>query len=94
MCPSFTLEEKPQPASTRYQRGKIRGLMSRLELPTRKTTLLHRIPFRAAKLPEPPVDRPLDPILDALSFAEASALINALYRQAGIDPEEDDDDDE
>ena len=64
--------------------------MNRLELSTGKTTLMHRIPFRAARLPDPPVDRPLDPIVQKLSMSEASALITALMKQAGI---EDDDDD-
>ncbi len=80
------------PPSTRFQHAKVRGLMSRLELPTRQTTLMHRIPFRAAGLAEPPVDRPLEPLLQALSFAQASALIGALQRQLGIEDDDDEDD--
>lgn len=82
---------KVQPASTKYQREHIRRLMARLELPTRKTVLLHRIPFRAAGLADPPVDCQIEPILEALTFAEASSLINALKRQAGIQDEDDED---
>lgn len=80
-----------EPHSTRFQYALIYTLLGKAELPARRTTLLHRIPFRAAGLPDPPVDRPIEPILQALTFAQASALINALKRQAGV---EDDDDDE
>lgn len=90
MRPSYIQKNKVQPASTRYQRDHIRRLMARNELPTRRTTLLHRIPFRAAGLPEPLVDVQLEPVLEALTFAQASTLIKALKKQAGI---EDDDDD-
>ena len=90
MCPAYIPMNKPQPPSTRYQRDTIRRLMGRVELPTRKTTLMHRIPFRAAGLPDPPADRQIEPILEALTFAQASALINALKRQAGSEDEDDD----
>lgn len=90
MCPAYIPMNKPQPASTRYQRDMIQRLMGRVELPTRKTTLMHRIPFRAAGLPDPPDDRQIEPILEALTFAQASALINALKRQAGSEDEDDD----
>lgn len=87
MNASYSLEVK---ASTPMQRELIRMLMIRNELSIRKTTLMHHIPFRAAKLSEPPADRPLDPILKALTMSQASALIDALKNQLGI---EDDDDD-
>ena len=85
-----TAKVRQQEASTRFQHAKIRALMNRLELQTRKTTLMHCIPFRAAGLPDPPVDRPLDPIVQKLSMSQASALIDALMKQGGY---EDDDDD-
>lgn len=80
------------PKSTRFQHAKIRSLLSRLELPTGNTTLMHCIPFRAAGLSDPPVDRPLEPMMAALTFAQASALIKALYRQLGMGGDDDDDD--
>jgi hypothetical protein len=85
----FDLQDVP--LSSAIQRQTIRGLLSRNELPTRKFCLLHRIPFRNAGLPEPPVDRPIDPHLEALTFAQASALIVSLRRAAGIEDRDDDD---
>lgn len=90
MSPQFNLTEVP--ASTAYQREQIVRWFSKNELQTRKTTLLHRIPFRAANLADPEPDQPMAPLLDALSFAQASALINALKRQAGAEISDDDDD--
>lgn len=80
-----------EPLSSALQRDFIRGLLKRNELPTQKFCLLHRIPFAAARLPDPPVDRPIEPHLQRLTFAQASALIAALKRQAGIEDEDDDD---
>jgi hypothetical protein len=80
---------------SQYQRSEIVRLFAKNELPTRKFCLMHRIPFAAARLPDPPVDRPIDPHLQALTFAQASALIVALRRQAGLpDGDGDDDDDD
>lgn len=92
--PRFKLTEVP--LSSQYQRSEIVRLFAKNELPTRKFCLMHRIPFGAARLPDPPVDRPIDPHLQALTFAQASALIVALRRQAGLpdgDGDGDDDDD-
>jgi hypothetical protein len=77
------------PTSTAYQQQLIRLLFVKNELSTGKFTLMHRIPFAAARLPEPPVDAAIDPHVQALTFSQASALIAALRKQAGI---EDDDD--
>lgn len=81
-----------EPMISALQRDLIRRLLSRNELPTRRFVLLHRIPFAKAGLPEPPVDRPIEPHLDKLTFAQASALIVALRLQAGLPAGGDDDD--
>lgn len=80
--------------STAEQRGFIVTLFKRNELQTGRFTLMHRIPFRAAKLPEPPGDGPIEPHLQALSCEEASRLIVALKAQAGIEDDEGEGDDE
>lgn len=67
--------------STAPQRWFIARLMARLELPTRRTCLLHRRHFEAAGLPAPAPDRCLDEILHALTETQANALIDALKRE-------------
>lgn len=76
---------------TAPQRADIERLFKKNELPTNKTALMHRIPFRAAGLPEPALDRPMTPLLSSLSIKQASALIVALKKQAGIEDDDDDD---
>lgn len=79
--------------SSALQRDLIRRLFARNELPTRRFVLMHRIPFGKAGLPDPPVDRPVDPHLEKLTFAQASALIVSLRLQAGLSAGDDGDDD-
>lgn len=82
-----------EPMCSALQRDMIRRLFSRNELPARRFVLLHRIPFARAGLSDPPVECPVEPHLDSLTFAQASALIVALRLQAGLPAGGDDDDD-
>lgn len=75
--------------STNTQHDYIRVLFERLELTTRRFTYQHRAPFRAARLPEPAFDGDIAAHLQALSREEASRLITALQKIAGIDDEDD-----
>lgn len=77
---------------TAAQRAEIARLLKRCELPVRKFTLLHRIPWRAAKLPDPPDGGGVDAHLGRLTSDQASRLIDALRAQACIDDDEDDND--
>lgn len=73
---------------TAHQRQYARILMTQLELSVDRFTCQHRVPFRAARLPEPPLDGDVDAHLRTLSKAQASHLVRALKAQTG---EEDDD---
>lgn len=74
---------------TAHQRQFIRILLDKLELSTDRFTCGHRVPFKAARLPEPPLDAPVDPHLRELSKAQGSALIRALKDQAGEEESDD-----
>jgi hypothetical protein len=75
--------------SSAWQRMQIRQLLARAELSTRRYTLMHRIPFRAARLPDPPDGADIEPHLESLSMADAGRLIDALRRE--LDDSDDDD---
>lgn len=75
--------------STPHQRLYVRTLMRDLGLATGRFTYQHRTPFKSAGLPEPVFDADIDAHLCALSRKQASALIDALKRQAGDDEEDD-----
>jgi hypothetical protein len=68
---------------TSRQRLYIRSLLRRCELSTCRFGFQHRVPFKAAGLPEPPMDRDVDTHLQALTLDDASRLIKALVEQAG-----------
>lgn len=75
--------------SSAWQRMLIRQLFARAELPTRNFTLMHRIPFRAAKLPDPPDGAAIDPHLEAMSMVDAGRLIDTLRAELGDDDDDD-----
>lgn len=79
--------------STSHQRLCIRSLMRDAELATTRFTFQHRIPFKNARLPEPPVGDDVDAYLRGLTMKQASALIQALRDQVGADDEDEDEDD-
>jgi hypothetical protein len=75
--------------SSTWQRMQIRQLLARSELSTRRYTLMHRIPFRAARLPDPPDGGDIEPHLESMSLVDAGRLIDALRRE--LDDGDDDD---
>ena len=84
---------KPSAAATPctpHQRLYMRTLMQRAELSTYRFSCMHRVPFKDAGLPEPPLDTDVDTHLRTLSMKDASALIDALKAYCGIEEEDDD----
>lgn len=75
---------------TQPQRDFIRTLLARCELSTDRFTYMHRPAFKTARLPEPAFGASVDACLRELDQAEASRLIDALKRLAGVEDEEDD----
>lgn len=71
---------------TTQQRDRIRQLLKKLELNTRNVCLMHRPVFEAARIWRTgDLDSSLDSVLDALTAADASCLIDALQKLLGDD---------
>jgi hypothetical protein len=70
---------------TPHQRLYIRTLMDRAEPDSYHACLMHRRFFEAANLPAPTPGAKLDPTLEALTRAQASALIGVLRKEVGDD---------
>lgn len=64
--------------STSRQHQAIRSLLHALELPTDVITLMHRIPFGRAGIPQPRQGMQLDTALGDLTRVQASRLIDVL----------------
>lgn len=77
--------------STPEQRDYIRRLLDATELSTDRFTYQHRIPWKDARLPEPPFNGDIDAHLRTLSKAQASALIRVLKLRADEADEEEND---